>query len=87
MLGFRGATAPVAAITDKNASGGVTRLGTGEDRSCREPGVLDPASGDDGCSDQAMPVVQIERQRDVLPVMPEKVGGELGRIQIGRAHV
>ena len=78
VLGCRGATAPVAAIPHKNARGGVACLGTGEDRLCREARVFDPASGDDGRSDQAMPGVQIERQRDVLPVMPEKLTGELG---------
>jgi hypothetical protein len=38
---------------------------------------LDPANGDNGRPDQAVPVVQIERQRDVLTVMSEQVTSDL----------
>ena len=72
-----GATASVAAIADEDAAARMARLGSCEDRSCRQASVLDPAHGHHRRADQAVPVVQVERQRDVLPMMPQEVAGEL----------
>jgi hypothetical protein len=76
-LGFRGAGSAPAAGVDEDEASGPARLGSLEDRACREASCLDPADGQDGRADQAMPVVQVERQRDVLTASAEQVSGEL----------
>ena len=38
---------------------------------------MDPAGSDDGRADQAMPIVQVGRRRDVLTAMAAQVSGEL----------
>ena len=50
-LRFRGAGSAPAAITDENDAGGPARLGSREDRVCREASCLDPADGEDGRAD------------------------------------
>ena len=50
-----------------------------EDRACREASCLNPADSNDGRADQTVPVVQVERQRDVFSVMAEQIASELRR--------
>jgi hypothetical protein len=73
-----GALGRPAAKADKNEDGRAARLGSLNDRWCREAGCLDPAGGKDRNADEAVLIVQVDRQRDVLPVMGEQVAGELG---------
>jgi len=67
------------AIADENDSLRPARLGSLKDRSCRESDRLHPADGEDRRAAKPMPFVEEERQRDVPPAMPEKLGGELRR--------
>ena len=77
ILRFRGAGSAPAAIADEDDAGRPARLGCEEDRTCREPSCLHPTDSDDGRADESVPVVQVERQRDVLTVMAEKIASEL----------
>jgi hypothetical protein len=51
-------------------------LGSCEDRAGRGPSRLDPADGNDGVADDAMPVVEVERQRDVFRTVAMKIARE-----------
>lgn len=42
----------------------------------RKPSRLDQADGNDGVADDAMPVVEVECQRDVLYAVANKIAGE-----------
>jgi hypothetical protein len=77
VLGFRGAPGTAAVVANEDAPGPPGRLPSEEDRAAREVSSLDPADCDDGSADQAVPVVQVQRQRDVLTAAAEQVAGEL----------
>lgn len=79
MLAFRDAQAARAAIADEDDAFRSTRLGSLEDRAGREPGGLDRADGEDRMSRETVPLIEVERQDDVLPAVTEEIGGELCR--------
>ena len=74
-LPFCGARSTVAAVADEDAGAGLARLGTEEDRASGQASRLYPANGEDGRTDEAVPVVQVQRHRDVLPMVAEQVSG------------
>ncbi len=78
LLGFRGAGGSVATVTDQHAAGCPAGLRPEKDRASREASCLDPAGGDYGVADEAMPVVQVEGESDILPTAPEEIEGDLG---------
>lgn len=47
-----------------------------EDRVGRQASCLHPASGDDGMANEAVPVVQVQRQREVLMTAAEEIEGD-----------
>jgi len=76
-LRFRGAESAPAPIADEDAARRPGGRPSGEDRTGRETSCLSPADGNDGRADEPVPIVEVERQRDLLPVMAEKISGEL----------
>jgi hypothetical protein len=42
----------------------------------RQASCLHPASGDDGMPNEAVPVVQVQRQREVLMTAAEEIEGD-----------
>jgi len=77
-LPFRSALGSVAAVADEDARARLSRLCPEEEGTSRQPGRLDPAHGEDGRTDEAVTVVEVQRHRDVLPMVAEQVSGELG---------
>jgi len=39
---------------------------------------LDPSDGNDAVPDEAVPVIEVQREGDVLPAVPEQVAGDSG---------
>jgi len=77
ILRLRGNESAPAAVADENAARRPASLGSVEDRTGGESSRLRPANGDDGCADEPVLVVEVERKRDLLPVMAEQITGEL----------
>ena len=75
-LAFGGARSAVAAVPDEDAGAGLARLGPEENRASGQASRLYPANSEDGPTDEAVPVVQVQRHRDVLPMVAEQVSGE-----------
>ena len=78
ILAFGGARSTVATVADEDARAGLARLRSEEDRASGKASRLYPANSEDGRTDEAVPVVQVQRQRDVLPMVAQQVSGELG---------
>ena len=78
LLAFGGVRGTVAAVSDEDARAGLARLRPEEDRASGQASSLCPADSEDGRTDEAVPVVQVQRHRDVLPMVAEQVSGELG---------
>jgi hypothetical protein len=66
-LAFRGAPGFVAPVADEDAGPCLARLGSFEDRACREECCLDPAGCDQCVAGQSVLSVQRERQRHLVP--------------------
>jgi len=67
------AVAAVAAVADEDAARRPARLCSEEHRVGGEPSRLDPADGDDSMPDEAVAVVHVEDERDVLTAGAEEV--------------
>jgi len=66
----------VGAVAEEDARVGLARLGPEEARASGQASSLYPANSEDGRTDEAVPVVQVQRQHDVLPMVAEQVSGE-----------
>ncbi len=75
-LAFGGAGSAVAAVPDEDAGAGLTRLGSEGHRASGQASSLYPAKSEDGRADEAVPVVQVQHHRDVLPMVAKQVSGE-----------
>jgi hypothetical protein len=78
LLTFRGGQRPPRPITDEDAGARSAGRGSLEDRKSREPGCLDPADSDDSVTGEAMALIEVQDERDVLPPVPEEVASDRG---------
>jgi hypothetical protein len=69
----------VSTAPDEDAAGRPADLRSEEERAGRQASCLDPVNGDDGVAEEWVPVVKVERQRDVFSAIAEKIVGELCR--------
>ena len=66
----------------RNAGFRPAREGSLEDGACREPGRLDPAGRHDEVAGEAMPVIEVQGERDVLAPVSKQVGDGRSRDRI-----
>jgi hypothetical protein len=76
VLAFGGARSTVAAAPNEGAGAGLAPLGPEENRASGQASSLYPANNENGRADKAVPVVQVQHHRDVLPMVAEQVSGE-----------
>lgn len=76
LLAFGGARSAVTTVANEDAGAGVARLGPEEDRASGQASRFYPANREDGRTNEVVPVVQVQRHRDVLPMVAEQVSGE-----------